>query len=308
MSWRPNRLVSSLLGSVTKSTGDDAYAALIGSVTGPQYDKTVSRNAKSELVIVDKSGTEHPIGSWSAKRAACDNSLIGDNTRHCTDLISDCLGENKDGNPTALLSKTCRDAITSAAAKPGNIKDAVGNMDPRAAFRLLKNLGLKGKKVDGLVRCEPYDEWAKRVEDNKVTKDDKSVVNLTTAGIGSSTDCLADCKTFVKDEKISDFIKLVIGFIDSNKAILNKGASSGASAGYDVNDPFGRKRPRGNDKHGDLSDARTVIEGSLHNMHTHILRLLGNMPTGFTIPHAVQLMGMVGGGSQVGGSAPAMIV
>lgn len=307
--WNVNKLTSRLLGSVTASSGADAYSALIGSVTGPKFDKTVERNSSGELVIVDKDGKEHPISTWSAKREACDNiAHIGNDRSNCYDLTKTCLAENKDGNPTALVTENCRDAIVAASKKP-DVRTAVGNMDPRAAFRLLKNLGLKGKKVDGLVRCEPYDEWAQRVTDNKITKDDKSAVNLTTAGVPSATaDIHNACKTFVKDEKVTDFIKLVIGFIDSNKAILNKGASRGASANYDVADPFGRKRPRGNDKNSDLSDARTVIEGSLHSMHSHILRLLGNMPIGITVPHAVQLMGHIGGGNQVGGSSPAYVV
>lgn len=306
--WNVNKLTSRLLGSVTASSGADAYSALIGSVTGPKFDKTVERNSSGELVIVDKNGKEHPISTWSAKREACDNiAKLGNDRSNCYDLTKTCLAENKDGNPTALVTKACRDAI-EAASKKSDVRAAVGNMDPRAAFRLLKNLGLKGKKVDGLVRCEPYDEWAQRVTDNKITKDDKSAVDLTNAGVGGTTNILANCKTFVKDEKVTDFIKLIIGFIDSNKAILNKGASKGASANYDVADPFGRKRPRGNDKNSDLSDARTVIEGSLHSMHSHISRLLGNMPVGITVPHAVQLMGHVGGGNQVGGSSPAYVV
>ena len=308
--WNDDKFFASFLNSTTSTSGEDAYTAIVGSLTGPKYEQTVDRNAKGELVMKTKTG-DVEITNWSKTREICDNVVVGKEAGKdaCKTALQSCLTENKDGKPIILGKPACMDSIkTTATTLASNIKENVKDMDPRAAFRLLKNCGYKGKKVNGLVRVEPWDEWVKRVKENKLTEDNKTAVTLdstTASWQGTGKTQLVYVTEWVDDAKVQDFIKSVIGYIDSNKAILNKGAASGASAGYDVNDPFGRKRPRGNDKDGDLSDARVVIEGSLHNMHNHVLRLLGNMP--IVTPNAISLLGMVGG-SAMTTSAPTYVV
>ena len=308
--WNEDKFYASYLNSSSSTSGADAYSALIGSVSGPKYTETVNRNAEGKLIMKTKTG-DVEIETWAKTRQVCDNVVVGKDAgkADCASHLMDCLKENKDGKPIILQSHTCMVRVKNTANDAGvNAKDSVKDMDPRAAFRFLKNCGFKGKKVDGLVRVEPWDEWVKRVKENKLTEDDKTAVTLDDAAttFGGKTN-FAYVKEWVGDAKVQDFIKLVIGYIDSNKAILNKSASSGASKS-DINDPFGRKRPRGNDKNSDLSDARVVVEGSLHHMHAHMLRLFSGLGGLGPISSGSALLGLVGGGNQVGGAAPAYVV
>jgi hypothetical protein len=290
--WDEGQYLAQWLGSTTASQADDVYDKLIlSAVAGTDFDKVTRRGSDGELEINTDGKGWKSLKDWSKGRNQCQQVGIAGTSATPAKCVANalaCMKGNTDGSPIAITDATCLTALKDPELwKAG--KDDVKNINPKAAFMLLKNLGFKGKKSGSMVKCEPYSDWEKRVNDNELTKDDGSKVDITTHQ--------ADMTAALPGLK--GFLELVVGYVDSNPQILNQGSNFSSSGSLDANDPFGLKRPRNNDKSGSLDDFRNAASNSLDGVHLHVSGIMAAL--GHTHTHTHGLMGLLSGGGAVPG-------
>ena len=260
-SWNAVRLLSS---GTHGSSGDDLFSALItGTSPSITFENSVRRGSNGELEV-NHSGSWQPVDK--VRQTMCE--AVAANT-DCDEILHSCLlADNKDGSPVGLTTGACLGVLAKSTSGLWKATKAdVAKMNPKAAFMLLKNLGFKGKKDGNTIKCEPVDEWLERVDKDEMTDDSGKKVPV---GDGSTHDH-AKVKGYCAAMK--DFLELVVGYVDSNPQILNQG--SGHSTGsIATNDPFGLKRPQGNNKDGSLSDMRNQAVTGLDHVHVYISGLM----------------------------------
>lgn len=276
-----------LLNLPGTTANDNIFDDIIGT-PGVEFEESVRRNLKGELEIYDNGTWKNP---GNIRKAPCD--AIGAYTR-CHDIFHSCLIKgSKDGTPTALLSEACLgiiENITDDLWKTS--KDDIKKIDPKSAFMLLKNLGFKGKTNDDRVVCESVDDWLKRVKANELTDDKGNNTKLVLKGAHT----IARIQGYCQKPNFTEFLKLVVGYINSNPAILNQGHGSSRTGSLDPKDPFGLLRPRGNKKSG-LADFRNAASRSLDGVHLHVAGIMSALGLG----HTNGLMGLLSGGGNVPG-------
>ena len=253
--------------------GTDAWTALIDQPTGPKYEEVISRNGK-DLLVKQADGTTKKLTDIAKGTSVCAQSgqTPGTGEVQCQTNIMTCtlsLGDNTTGAATALKSGACRNELLAADVwKIG--KDDIKALNPVMIFQLIKNLGFKGvqDKTTGLVTVEDYASWEEKVNDNKLTLDDGSADDL--AGE------LAAAKALAADVNFKNYIIALIGYINSNPAILN-----GTKAVPKKADDFGVVAALGNEKLESLNSLKEKARESLITVHgsigAHLTGLKGIM-------------------------------
>lgn len=270
---RFNYNMERLLSPPTKGlSGDEIYGQLItGSQKIVDFEGAVRRDEDGELEL-NVNGKFEKVSKL--RRDMCE-AVAADGTKGSCQAIADsCLtSTNTDGKPVALTEVKCLDVLAKTSTGLWKAdKNSVKVMNPRAAFSLLKNLGYKGKKDGNTIKCEPVDEWLERVKKNELTDDNGKEVKLADVTGGTpSPHTIAMIQSYCAAMK--PFLELVVGYVDANPAILNQG--SGHSTGsIATNDPFGLKRPQGNNKDGSLSDMRNQAVTGLDHVHVYVSGLM----------------------------------
>ena len=255
--------------------GTDAWTALIDQPTGPKYEEVISRNGK-DLLVKQADGTTKKLTDIAKGTSVCAQSgqtgTRKGSENDCQTKIMTCtlsLGDNTTGAATALKSGACRNELTAADVwKIG--KDDIKALNPVMIFQLIRNLGFKGvqDKTTGLVTVEDYASWEEKVNDNKLTLDDGSADDL--AGE------LAVAKALAADVNFKNYIVALIGYINSNPAILN-----GTKAAPKKADDFGVVAALGNEKLESLNSLKEKARESLITVHgsigAHLTGLRGIM-------------------------------
>jgi flagellin-specific chaperone FliS len=279
--WDIIQFLTKNLSSATPASTEDVFTAIMASTSGgPSFVKEWRRDDKGVLETKDVNGNWISINDWAKSGNKC--TSVGANN-NCDGYVNSCLAagpsSERDGKPESLLDANCLAVIQSMIAT-GNgwkvTKDEIKKVNPKMAFIILKNLGFKGKKVkgDGLRKVEPVSEWQKRVQANELTDDNDKPVPLVPVG----TFTVAQIQAMCKNDNLTKFLDLLVGFIDSNPAILNPGAS-GKGLSLDPKDEYGLSRPRGNDK-TDFSDIRHTAISSIDALHLHVQGLAGVLGIG----------------------------
>ena len=252
-----------LLSLPGRTTNDNIFDNIVGT-PGIEFERTVRRNSGGELEI-------EVNGTWTVlskvRTAPCEAVAA---SKNCNEIITSCLiNDNKDGKPVALQSEQCLDVLQNTGNDLWKATKAdVKKMNPKAAFMLLKNLGFKGKKNGNTVVCEQVSDWAERVKTDKLTGDDGKEVKLVDQG---ATHTVVAIQSYCANTNLVAFLELVVGYVDSNPAILNQGSGFASNPSMDAKDPFGIMRPRGNFKTGSsLDDFRQSATSSLDGVHLHI--------------------------------------
>ena len=258
-----------------KSQGTDAWAALIMQRTGPKYEEVISRNGK-DLLVKQADGTTKKLTDIAKGTSVCAQSgqtgTRKGSENDCQTKIMTCtlsLGDNTTGAATALKSVPCRAALLTPNVWKIT-KDDIKALNPVMIFQLIRNLGFKGvqDKTTGLVTVEDYVSWEEKVNDNKLSLDDGSADDL--AGE------LAAAKALAADVNFKNYIIALIGYINSNPAILN-----GTKAAPKKVDDFGVIAALGNEKLESLNSLKEKARESLITVHgsigAHLTGLKGIM-------------------------------
>ena len=261
--------------STSTKEGTDAWTALIDQPTGPKYEEVISRES-GELVVKQADGTTIPLDKAVKGTSVCAQSgqtgPANISQTECQTNIMKCtlsLGDNTNGAATALKSNPCRKALSTADVWKIS-KDDIKSLNPVMVFELIRNLGFKGvqDKTTGLVTVEDYASWEEKVNDNKLTLDDGSADDL--AGE------LAVAKALAADVNFKNYIVALIGYINSNPAILN-----GTKAAPKKADDFGVVAALGNEKLESLNSLKEKARESLITVHgsigAHLTGLRGIM-------------------------------
>ena len=283
--------------------GTDAWAALIEQPTGPKYEDLLERGANNEFLVKQADGTTKPLDQVVKGTSVCAQSgqtgtdVPTKGETGCSDRIMNCtitLGENADGAPLALSTAACATELDTADIWKIT-KDDIKAINPVMVFKLIRNLGFKGvqDKTTKLITVEDYATWAKKVEDNKLTKDDGSVVELPAGNSAGQHDF---AKTLVAKPDFKNYATALIGYINSNPAILN-----GKAAAPKKKDAFGVEAALGNEKLESLTSLVNQARDSIVTVHGAVGSQLAGLP-GIAPTHPSVLLGLpMFGGEQQGG-------
>ena len=257
------------------SQGTDAWTALIDQPTGPKYEEIISKDGK-DLLVKQADGTTKKLTDIAKGTSVCAQSgqtgTRKGSENDCQTKIMTCtlsLGDNTTGAATALKSVPCRAALLTPNVWKIT-KDDIKALNPVMIFQLIRNLGFKGvqDKTTGLVTVEDYVSWEEKVNDNKLSLDDGSADDL--AGE------LAAAKALAADVNFKNYIIALIGYINSNPAILN-----GTKAAPKKVDDFGVIAALGNEKLESLNSLKEKARESLITVHgsigAHLTGLKGIM-------------------------------
>jgi len=264
-SWDINQLLANL---GPRPVDDDVFTSLIGTVDGPHFEQKVRRGNNGQLQVQNSDGKWQDLTDAVRGQHAC----IGVAATKACEEIGTCLAQpNPDGKPNALLTVSCLNALQNNRDDLWKTDKAdISQMNPKAAFFILKNLGFKGKKVGNRVKCESVADWQGRVSSDSLTDDKGAPVIL--GPVPPYT--VAQIKALCNNKNLTQYLKLVVSYIDHNPAILNQGATgTGTST---VVDEFGLKAPRSNKIiDGQLNSMRYNIPVILERTNYHINSLMG---------------------------------
>jgi len=189
-----------------------------GAFTCPKLWKT---NVDGVLV---HASTETNLHDWAMNQEQCSSMASTHSVNNeCLNAIIACMNSiSNDGYPMALVNTACLATFTDQNLWK-TTPEQVCKMNPKLAYKMLTNLGFKGKLNKGVIKVERVKDWFKRITDNDLYDNIGTNVDVTTIPVGSTVG-ENDAQTLIIGSRtiLEPFLELVVDFVDSNSAILNK--------------------------------------------------------------------------------------
>lgn len=284
--------------NMKKPQGTNAWSSLIENVIGPKYDEIVGRDGKNRFTIKKEDGTTELLENFSKSQSTCNQSgqtgtAAGSDT-DCFNRIINCTLSlnNTDGSAVALVDGQCMTAL-----EEDNVwkvtKDKIRALNTPMIVDLLKKIGMKAytQSVTGKNILESYEDWKKKVDDNKLTKNDGSVYVIPA---GAQHD---RAKALAAKGQFKDFITALIGYVNSNSLILNPKSKDDKKT---KTDKFGISPAYGNNKLEPFRNLINLARNSIFSIHSAIGSRFVNL-NGINVTPAYQLIGFTGGDQEGGG-------
>ena len=284
--------------NMKKPQGTNAWSSLIDNVIGPKYDEIVGRDGKNRFTIKKEDGTTELLESFTKSQSTCNQSgqtgtAAGSDT-DCFNRIMKCTLSlnNTDGSAVALVDGQCMTAL-----EEDNVwkvtKDKIRALNTPMIVDLLKKIGMKAytQSVTGKNIIESYEDWKKKVDDNKLTKNDGSVYVIAA---GAQHD---RAKALAAKGQFKDFITALIGYVNSNSLILNPKSKDDKKT---KTDKFGISTAYGNNKLEPFRNLINLARNSIFSIHSAIGSRFVNL-NGINVTPAYQLIGFTGGDQEGGG-------
>ena len=297
-SWNIGQYMVRKTMNMKKPQGTNAWSSLIENVIGPKYDEIVGRDGKNRFTIKKEDGTTELLESFTKSQSTCNQSgqtgtAAGSDT-DCFNRIMKCTLSlnNTDGSAVALVDSQCMTAL-----EQNNVwkvtKDKIRALNTPMIVDLLKKIGMKAytQSVTGKNIIESYEDWKKKVDDNKLTKNDGSVYVIPNTSNEHDR-----AKALAAKGEFKDFITALIGYVNSNPLILNPKSKDDKKT---KTDKFGISTAYGNNKLEPFRNLINLARNSIFSIHSAIGSRFVNL-NGINVTPAYQLFGFTGGDQEGG--------